>query len=47
VLVSYLPTARAGIVGATVFLLMLPGIFWLERAPYEKQKSPHKPATAN
>jgi UDP-GlcNAc:undecaprenyl-phosphate GlcNAc-1-phosphate transferase len=46
VLVSYLPTWQAAIVGATVFLLMLPGILWLERAPYEKQKSPHKPATA-
>src|SRR6516162_156455 len=45
VLVSYLPTWQAAIAGATVFLLMLPGILWLERAPYEKQKSPHKPAT--
>ena len=45
VLVSYLPTAKAAIVGAAVFLLMLPGILWLERAPYEKQKSPNKSAT--
>ena len=36
---------RAAMVGAAVFLLMLPGILWLERAPYEKQKSPNKSAT--
>lgn len=47
VLVSYLPTGAGAIVGATVFLLMLPGILWLERAPYEKQRSPNKPAAAD
>ena len=42
VLVAYLTTVQAAIVGAIVFLLMLPGILLLERAPYEKQKAPNK-----
>jgi len=46
ILVTYLTTLQAAILGAAVFALMLPGILLLERAPYEKQKSPGKTATA-
>jgi len=46
VLVTYLTTVQAAILGAVVLLLMLPGISLLERAPYEKQKGPDKTATA-
>jgi UDP-GlcNAc:undecaprenyl-phosphate/decaprenyl-phosphate GlcNAc-1-phosphate transferase len=45
VLVAYLTTIQAAIVGAIVFVLMMPGILLLEHAPYEKQKSQDKTAT--
>lgn len=46
VLVAYLTTMQAAIVGTLVFVLMMPGILLLEHAPYEKQKSPDKTASA-
>ena len=46
ILVTYLTTLQAAIVGAVIFLLMLPGVMLLERAPYEKQKAPNKTAAA-
>jgi UDP-GlcNAc:undecaprenyl-phosphate/decaprenyl-phosphate GlcNAc-1-phosphate transferase len=39
VLVSYLSTVRAAILGLFVVALMLLGVAWLERAPYERQKA--------
>jgi UDP-GlcNAc:undecaprenyl-phosphate GlcNAc-1-phosphate transferase len=39
VLVSYLSTVGAAIVGVLLALSMLVAIAWLERAPYERQKS--------
>jgi len=47
ILVAYLTTPQAAVVGAVVFLLMLPGVMLLERAPYEKQKAGNKAATAD
>ena len=44
--VSYLTTLQAAILGAVVFVLMLPGILFLERAPYEKQKASKKTVPA-
>ena len=44
ILVTYLNTWQSTIVGAVVFLLMLPGIFLLEHAPYERQTVPNKVA---
>jgi UDP-GlcNAc:undecaprenyl-phosphate GlcNAc-1-phosphate transferase len=46
ILVTYLTTRQAAMLGAAVFVLMLPGILLLERAPYEKQKTSGKTATA-
>lgn len=46
VLVAYLTTMQAAIVGTLLFVLMMPGILLLEHAPYEKQKSPDKTASA-
>jgi len=46
VFVTYLSTVPAALVGASIFVLMLPGILLLEVAPYEKQKAPNKTATA-
>jgi UDP-GlcNAc:undecaprenyl-phosphate GlcNAc-1-phosphate transferase len=46
VLVAYLSTAQAAVVGGLLFALMLPGIFLLEHAPYEKQTAPDKRVTA-
>jgi UDP-GlcNAc:undecaprenyl-phosphate GlcNAc-1-phosphate transferase len=46
VLVTYLTTLQAAILGAAVVALMMPGILVLEHAPYEKQKAPNKTATA-
>jgi UDP-GlcNAc:undecaprenyl-phosphate/decaprenyl-phosphate GlcNAc-1-phosphate transferase len=39
VLVSYLSTVRAAILGLFVIVLMLLAVAWLERAPYERQKA--------
>jgi UDP-GlcNAc:undecaprenyl-phosphate/decaprenyl-phosphate GlcNAc-1-phosphate transferase len=39
VMVSYLSTARAALVGVLVLIVMLVAIAWLERAPYERQKA--------
>jgi UDP-GlcNAc:undecaprenyl-phosphate/decaprenyl-phosphate GlcNAc-1-phosphate transferase len=39
VLVTYLSTAQAAVVGAVVLAAMLVAIAWLERAPYERQKA--------
>jgi len=44
ILVTYLTTLQAAILGAVVFVLMWPGILLLERAPYEKQKTPNNTA---
>jgi UDP-GlcNAc:undecaprenyl-phosphate/decaprenyl-phosphate GlcNAc-1-phosphate transferase len=41
VLVTYLTTWQAAAVGIAVLLVMLVAIAWLERAPYERQASPH------
>ena len=46
ILVTYLTATRAAMLGSIVFLLMAPGIWWLERAPYEKQKSSRDTAAA-
>jgi UDP-GlcNAc:undecaprenyl-phosphate GlcNAc-1-phosphate transferase len=46
VLITYLTTLQAAILGAAVLALMMPGILLLEQAPYEKQKAPNKTATA-
>src|ERR1700687_753902 len=40
VLVTYLSTVQAAIVGVVVLAAMLLAIAWLERAPYERQKVP-------
>ena len=37
VLVTYLSTTGAILVGALVMISMLPAVAWLERAPYERQ----------
>lgn len=37
VLVTYLPASGAAAVGAATLLVVLAGVFWLERAPYERQ----------
>jgi len=37
ILVTYLSTTAAGLVGIALLLAMLLAIAWLERAPYEKQ----------
>jgi UDP-GlcNAc:undecaprenyl-phosphate/decaprenyl-phosphate GlcNAc-1-phosphate transferase len=39
VLVSYLPNGQAAILAAIVVAAMAIAIIWLERAPYERQKS--------
>src|SRR5271166_2973053 len=39
VLVSYLSTVKAAIVGVVVLVAMLAAIAWLERAPYERQRA--------
>lgn len=39
VLVTYLSTVKAAIVGVVVLVAMLAAIAWLERAPYERQKA--------
>ena len=44
--VSYLTTLQAAILGGVVFVLMLPGILFLERAPYDKQKASKKTVPA-
>jgi UDP-GlcNAc:undecaprenyl-phosphate GlcNAc-1-phosphate transferase len=46
VLVTYLSTARAAIFGVLLALAMLAAIVWLERAPYERQKSTKEKAAA-
>ena len=46
VLVTYLPTARAAIIGVLVLLATFVAIAWLERAPYERQKSPKESGAA-
>jgi hypothetical protein len=38
VVVTYLSTAQAAVVGVVVLAAMLVAIAWLERAPYERQK---------
>jgi UDP-GlcNAc:undecaprenyl-phosphate GlcNAc-1-phosphate transferase len=38
ILVTYLSNLAAALVGLAVILAMLVAIFWLERAPYEKQE---------
>jgi hypothetical protein len=40
VLVTYLSTWKVALVAGVVVLVMLAAIAWLERAPYERQKSP-------
>ena len=39
VLVSYLPTAKAAVLGVFVLAAMLIAVAWLERAPFERQKT--------
>jgi UDP-GlcNAc:undecaprenyl-phosphate/decaprenyl-phosphate GlcNAc-1-phosphate transferase len=39
VLVTYLSNSQAAILGAIILVVMLMAIMWLERAPYERQKS--------
>jgi UDP-GlcNAc:undecaprenyl-phosphate/decaprenyl-phosphate GlcNAc-1-phosphate transferase len=46
VLVTYLSTWKVVLVAAVVALVMLAGIAWLERAPYEKQKGASESAAA-
>lgn len=46
VLVSYLSTWKAAAVAGVVLLLMLIAIAWLERAPYERQKTPNETVAA-
>jgi len=46
VLVTYLSTARAALLGAGVLVAMLLAIAWLERAPYERQKPKNDSATS-
>jgi UDP-GlcNAc:undecaprenyl-phosphate/decaprenyl-phosphate GlcNAc-1-phosphate transferase len=41
ILVTYLTTWQAAVVGIVALLVMLLAIAWLERAPYERQASPH------
>ncbi|HXY01233.1 MAG TPA: MraY family glycosyltransferase [Candidatus Limnocylindrales bacterium] len=45
VLVTYLSTLKAALLGMVVLVAMLVAIIWLERAPYEQQKG-HEEATA-
>jgi hypothetical protein len=37
VLVTYLSSSGAILIGALVIISMLPAVAWLERAPYERQ----------
>jgi UDP-GlcNAc:undecaprenyl-phosphate/decaprenyl-phosphate GlcNAc-1-phosphate transferase len=46
VLVAYLSTWKAAAVAVLVLLLMLVAIAWLERAPYERQKTPTETVAA-
>lgn len=45
VVVTYLSTGRAAMVGVAVLVAMLVAIAWLERAPYERQKPESDRAT--
>src|SRR5271167_1773298 len=45
VLVTYLPNGQAAILGVIVLVAMLLAIIWLERAPYERQKTKKETAT--
>ncbi|HUN60882.1 MAG TPA: hypothetical protein VMU53_02780, partial [Candidatus Sulfotelmatobacter sp.] len=45
VLVTYLSTGQATMVGVAVLAAMLVAIAWLERAPYERQKKKSDSAT--
>ena len=44
-LVSYLPTRGAAVVGVAALTLIFAGVAFLERAPYERQQRPQKAAT--
>jgi hypothetical protein len=44
VLVTYLPTFPAALVGIFVLLAVLAAVAWLEKAPYERQQSRKDPA---
>jgi UDP-GlcNAc:undecaprenyl-phosphate/decaprenyl-phosphate GlcNAc-1-phosphate transferase len=46
VLVTYLPNGQAAILGVIVLVAMLLAIIWLERAPYERQKTKKETATS-
>jgi UDP-GlcNAc:undecaprenyl-phosphate GlcNAc-1-phosphate transferase len=46
VLVSYLTTGKSALVAGGVAIVMLAGIAWLERAPYERQKRSSESAAA-
>jgi UDP-GlcNAc:undecaprenyl-phosphate/decaprenyl-phosphate GlcNAc-1-phosphate transferase len=41
VLVTYLSTAKVAILAVVIAVLMMVAIAWLERAPYERQKTPN------
>jgi hypothetical protein len=43
-LVSYLPSQGAAIVGVVTLALIFAGVAYLERAPYERQHKPETPA---
>jgi UDP-GlcNAc:undecaprenyl-phosphate GlcNAc-1-phosphate transferase len=48
VAVTYLTTAQTAIAGGVVLVTMLVAVAWLERAPYERQKTPkHTEAAQN
>jgi UDP-GlcNAc:undecaprenyl-phosphate/decaprenyl-phosphate GlcNAc-1-phosphate transferase len=47
VVVTYLSTARAALLGVFVLVAMLLAIAWLERAPYERQKAKSDGATSS